>query len=199
MTPALRGQLEELERLGADREDANQVNHDVGEFLAGVALTLNAQRIVEVGTSYGYSGLWWCAALTHTGGKLHTLDVLEHKQASARVAFEAAGVAHLVESHLGNAQELLADADFLAGLARSEGTAEASIDLGFIDADKAPTHDYFLALWERLRVGGAIVTDNVISHRDQMGDYLERVKARDDAHSVTVPLRAGLEWTLKLR
>ena len=195
MTPALRGQLEELERLGADREDANQVNRDVGEFLAGVALTLNAQRIVEIGTSYGYSGLWWCAALTHTGGKLHTLDVLEHKQASARGAFEAAGVAHLVESHLGNAQELLATPEFLAGL----GGSDASIDLGFIDADKAPTHDYFLALWERLRVGGAIVTDNVLSHREQMGDYLERVKARDDAHSVTVPLRAGLEWTLKLR
>lgn len=192
MTTALRGQLEELERLGAERDDANQVNRDVGEFLAGVALTLNAQRIVEIGTSYGYSGLWWCAALAHTGGKLHTLDVLEHKQESARAAFEAAGVAHLVELHLGNAQELLADAEFVAGLG-------GQLDLGFIDADKAPTHDYFLAHWERLRVGGAIVTDNVTSHREQMGDYLERVKARDDAHSVTVPLRAGLEWTLKLR
>lgn len=187
--------IDELERLGAERDDANQVNRDVGEFLAGVAVALEARTIVEVGTSYGFSGLWWCAALARTGGTLHTIDVLEHKQAHALQAFDAAGVRSHVKSYLGNAQELLADADFLAGL----GQGEQPIDVAFIDADKAPTHDYFLALWARLRVGGAIVTDNVLSHREQMGDYLERVKARDDAHSVTVPLRAGLEWTLKLK
>lgn len=195
LTPTLSAQIDELERLGSERDDANQVNRDVGEFLAGVATVIGAKTIVEIGTSYGFSGLWWCAALARTGGTLHTIDVLPHKQEHALKAFTAAGVAERVQSYLGNAQELLVQRDFLAGLGAE---AELPIDVGFIDADKAPTHDYFLALWARLRVGGAIVTDNVISHREQMGDYLERVKARPDAHSVTIPLRAGLEWTIKL-
>ena len=71
MTTALASKIDELERLGKTRDDALQVPREEGELLAGIALAHNAQIVIEIGTSYGFSGLWWGAALKETGGQLH--------------------------------------------------------------------------------------------------------------------------------
>jgi predicted O-methyltransferase YrrM len=186
MTLALAAQIDEVERLAESRPDASQVSRSVGEFLAATALAHRARLIVEVGTSYGFSGLWWSAALAVSGGHLHTIDVSEKKFSSAKATFAAAGVAERVTNYLGKASEILPS---IAG----------TIDIAFIDADKSTTQTYFDLLWPKIRVGGAILTDNVISHQKEMGDYVANLRARQDAHSVTVPMRAGVEWTVKLR
>ena len=186
MTPALAAQIDETERLAKPRGDSMQVSRDVGELLTALALTLNAKTIVEVGTSYGFSGLWWSAALARTGGHLHTIDILEKKYADAKAAFNAAGVADRVTSYLGNGRNVVAGID-------------GPIDLVFIDADKPASQAYFDALWPKVRVGGGVLTDNVLSHKDEMADYVQGQRNRDDAHSVTIPIRAGMQWTVKLR
>lgn len=73
-----------------------------------------------------------------------------------------------------------------------------NIDVIFIDADKPSTRTYFDLLWPKLRVGGSVLTDNVISHRDQMADFVRYVRARSDAYSTLIPTHSGVEWTLKL-
>lgn len=186
MTQSLSYQIDEVERLAKPRGDAMQVSREQGELLTAIALSLNAKLIVEIGTSYGFSGLWWSAALAVTGGHLHTIDVMEKKYTTAKATFAAAGVADRVTSHLGNAREIL------TGI-------EGPIDVVFIDADKPASQSYFDLLWPKVRVGGAVLTDNVISHQQELGQYVRDLHARGDAHSVTIPLRAGLEWTVKLR
>ena len=186
LSPALAAQIDELDRLGKARDDAWQVPREEGELLASLALAHGARLIVEVGTSYGFSGLWWSAALGLTGGHLITTDVSEKKYSSSRATFAAAGVAGRVTSHLGDARQVL------TGM-------PGGIDLVFIDADKASTRVYFDLLWPKLRVGGAVLTDNVLTHPDELAEFVRHVRARPDAHSVQLPVGGGLEWTVKLR
>lgn len=185
LAPALAAQIDELERLASQRDDAYQITRAAGETLAAVAITTRAQVVVEVGTSYGFSGLWWAAALGVTGGHLHTIDVSEKKHAAAKEAFAAAGVVDRVTLYLGVASEIL------------PGAAEP-IDVAFIDADKPSTQTYFDLVWPKVRAGGAVLTDNVISHQQELTRYVSGLRARDDAHSVTLPIGGGLEWTVKL-
>ncbi len=185
MTAALAAKIDELEQLARSRTDAMQISRDQGELLAAAALAHRAKFIVEIGTSYGFSGLWWSAALAVTNGYLHTIDVSEKKYASAKSTFAEAGVSDRVISYHADGH------DVLANLANG-------IDIAFIDADKSSTQDYFDLLWPKLRVGGAVLTDNVLSHKREMGEYIARLRQRKDAHSTTIPIRAGLEWTVKL-
>lgn len=186
MTAALSAQIDEVERLAKPRGDAMQVSREQGELLTAIALAHRANLIVEIGTSYGFSGLWWSAALAMSGGHLHTIDVSEKKFSTAKATFANAGVADRVTNHLGDARQLL------PGI-------PGDIDLVFIDADKPSTRTYFDLLWPKLRVGGGVVTDNVISHWEKMTGFVDYVRSRSDAHSVQIPLRAGVEWTIKLR
>lgn len=186
LSPALAAQIDALDRLGQTRDDAWQVPRPEGELLAALAIAHRARLIVELGTSYGFSGLWWAAALAVTGGHLHTVDVSEKKYAASKAAFAAAGVAGRVTSHLGDARRVLT-------------AMPDAIDLAFIDADKASTRAYFDLLWPKLRVGGAVLTDNVLTHRNELAAFVVDVRARADAHSVQLPVGGGLEWTLKVR
>jgi predicted O-methyltransferase YrrM len=186
MTTALVEQIDEVERLAKPRGDSMQVSRQQGELLAAIALAHRAKLIVEIGTSYGFSGLWWSAALAGTGGHLHTIDVSEKKYRTAKTMFAAAGLADRVINYLGDARLILPN-------------LPDGIDVVFIDADKSSTKTYFDLLWPKLRVGGAVVTDNVISHQEEMAGFVDYVRSRSDAHSVQIPLRAGVEWTVKVR
>src|SRR5437762_11689423 len=121
--------IDELDALRT-RDDAWQVPRVEGDLLYHVALASRAKLIIEVGTSYGFSGLHWAAALTHTKGHLHTLDRDPKKFASSRETFTRAGVADVITNHLGDARELLK-------------TLEGLFDIAFIDADKPDTQAYF--------------------------------------------------------
>jgi predicted O-methyltransferase YrrM len=73
------------------------------------------------------------------------------------------------------------------------------LDLVFIDADKASSQLYLEIVWPKLRVGGAVLTDNILTHGEELSEFVDRIRARKDAHSVLLPVGNGLEWTIKLR
>jgi predicted O-methyltransferase YrrM len=186
LPPAIAAEIDKLDRLGKTRTDALQVPHIEGELLAAIAVAHGAKLIVEVGTSYGYSGLWWAAALAVTDGRLHTVDASEKKVAAARDTFRAAGVAERVTVHHGDARHVLP-------------TLPDGIDLVFLDADRPSEIGYFDLLWPKIRRGGGVLTDNVSTHPEQLVDYLRHVRGQPDAHTVELPVGNGLAWTLKLR
>jgi predicted O-methyltransferase YrrM len=185
MTAALSAQIDEVERLAKPRGDAMQVSREQGELPTAIALAHRAKLIVEIGTSYGFSGMWWSAALARSGGHLHTIDVSEKKHNTSKTTFAAARLADRVTNYLGDAWRILP-------------CLPDGIDVVFIDADKPSTRAYFDLVWPKIRVGGAVVTDNVISHQGEMAGLVDYVRSRDDAHSVQIPIRAGVEWTVKV-
>jgi predicted O-methyltransferase YrrM len=178
--------VDELESLGKTREDAWQIPRVEGEMLHQIALASGAQLIVEVGTSYGFSGLFWGAALKITGGRLITIDISQKKFDSSRATFARAGLSGIIENRLGDAREVLRE---LAG----------PIDLAFIDAEKPDTRAYFDLLWPRLRAGGSVLIDNALTHRAELAGMVQHLRGRTDASSTEIAIGNGVEWTIKLR
>ncbi len=177
--------IDELESLRSKRDDHWQVPRIEGDLLYQIALGSGARLIVEVGTSYGFSGLFWGAALKKTGGVLHTIDSSSKKFDSSKATFERAGLGKTIVNHLGDAMDVLP-------------TIAGPIDLAFMDSgDKKSTRALFDLIWPRVRAGGAVVTDNVTTHKAELADFIAYVRARADASSIEIPVGNGIEWTIK--
>src|SRR3954468_6286437 len=99
--------IEELDALKKTRDDHWQIPRPEGDLLHHIPLTANAKVIVEIGTSYGFSALFWGAALQQTGGRLHTIDIAQKKFDSSKETFKKAGLATTITNHLGDAQHVL--------------------------------------------------------------------------------------------
>jgi predicted O-methyltransferase YrrM len=127
-----------------------------GKLLHVLARSINAKRILEVGTLGGYSTIWLARALAR-GGKLITFEYEPKHAAVAQANIERAGLAHLVEIRIGRAIELLQK------IAAEGGGA---FDLVFIDADKPGNAAYFAWAMKMTRVGGLIIVDNVVREGD---------------------------------
>ena len=119
-----------------------------GKMLAVLAKTVNAKKILEIGTLGGYSAIWLARGLA-PGGRLITLEALEKHAALARENLARAGLGDRVEVRVGPALETLPR---LAG----------PFDLVFIDADKQNNPEYFRWALKLSRPGSLIVVDNVV-------------------------------------
>src|SRR5215469_2299617 len=94
--------LDEMVRL---HETYLSVPAEDGKALRLLTEAANAKNIVEIGTSTGYSGLWFCLALRATGGHLTTFEIDHGRAEQAREHFKAAGVENLVTVVEGDAHQ----------------------------------------------------------------------------------------------
>lgn len=131
-----------------------------GRLLRLLTEAMNAQHVVEIGTSNGYSAIWFCLALRSTGGKITTFEIDENRAALARKNFQRAGVEDLVTLEFGDAHEKV------AGI-------KGPIDIVFLDADKEGYVDYLEKLLPLIRPGGLVIAHNM--HRP--APYPEFIKA----------------------
>lgn len=178
------GVIDRVDRLRHEVNDTWQIPRVEGELLHHLALSMNARLIVEVGTSYGFSSLFWADAMARSGGHVHTIDMDPKKFAASREHFRAAGLDRFVTNHLGNALELLP-------------SVPDNIDLAFLDADKSQTQQYLDAVWPKLREGGSVLIDNATTHREQLAPCLQALRARTDASVIEVEVGNGLIWAIK--
>ena len=136
-------------------------------FLYLLAKIGGFQRMLEVGTSVGYSALHLAQAATSQAGTLISIDASADRQAQALAHLEEAGLASCVT---------LIEGDALTVLERLV-QEEQRFDLMFIDARKSEYRAY-LAYAERLLVaGGVLLADNTRSHRQQMLEFIEAINA----------------------
>jgi len=119
-----------------------------GKQLYLTALSIRAQRILEVGALGGYSAIWLARALP-ADGKLVTLEIDPKHADVARANLARAGLAAKVELHVGPAIESLPK-------------LQGPFDLVFIDADKQSNADYFAHALRLSRKGSVIIIDNVV-------------------------------------
>lgn len=123
-----------------------------GKLLQLLAQTVDARRILEVGTLGGYSAIWLARALP-AGGRLVTLEVDPKHARVAAANLARAGLEDRVDLRIGAA---------LDTLPRIEREAGPAFDLVFIDADKQNNAAYFDWALRLSRPGGVIVVDNVV-------------------------------------
>lgn len=160
------------------------ITPDTGQLLRILVQATRARRILEVGTSNGYSTLWLAWAATETAGHVTTLERAADKVALASANFARAGLSPWITVRQGTALEILAELD-------------GPFDLIFLDADRPNYLAYADALLPLLRVGGLLVTDNVVSHAGELPGFLARIKGDPTLDSVTVPVGNGEELTYR--
>lgn len=120
-----------------------------GRHLEFLARSVQATKILEIGTLCGYSAVCLARALPE-GGKLYTCEQSAHHAQVAREVFAELSLTSKIELIFGAALETLPT---LAD--------KAPFDLIFIDADKINYPNYFDWAVRHLRTGGLLVADNV--------------------------------------
>jgi caffeoyl-CoA O-methyltransferase len=133
------------------------VSADVGRLLTLLVSMTRAERVVEVGTLGGYSGIWLARGLA-PGGQLITIEREDKHADFAEREFASAGVGDRVRIERGAAL------DVLPRLAGELGPN--SLDVVFLDAVKVEYAEYLAIVGPMLRVGGLVLADNALSGGD---------------------------------
>ncbi|MEV0322100.1 O-methyltransferase [Streptomyces sp. NPDC050658] len=149
--PVLSGLRAETGALPAGH--ALQVMAEEGQLLALLVGLTGARTVLEIGTFTGYSTLCMARALP-PAGRVITCDITDRWPDIGRKYWERAGVAEKIDVRIGDAIETLGKLTAELG--------EESVDLAFIDADKANYPAYYEAALALLRPGGLAVVDNTL-------------------------------------
>jgi predicted O-methyltransferase YrrM len=151
-----------------------------GRFLRITTQAMNAKNVVEIGTSTGYSGIWFGMALQKTGGKLTTFEIDAQRAAAARANFKRAGMADIITLVEGDAHDEVKK-------------LKDPIDILFLDADKEGYIDYLTKLLPLVRPGGLIIAHNI---NPRMADPIYMKAITTDPNLETI-VRSGVSLTLK--
>ena len=174
----------------------NCISKNIGMFYDILLKSINAKNILEIGTSVGYSGLWFADAVMsnkQSNGQIITIDREKFKIDNARQNFEEAGVDSLIKIREGEARKILHEI--------KEEFSENYFDFIFIDADKESYIEYFDLCLPLVRKGGIIGADNILfpeRFNEMMADYLSHVRSKSNVQSVTIPIDNGEEVTIKI-
>ncbi|MGP5307455.1 O-methyltransferase [Vreelandella alkaliphila] len=179
--------LTELEQFGQENDAAIadrprrmlNITRDTGEFLSVLTQATNAKRVLEIGTSNGYSTLWLAQAAQKISGHVTTVELAEYKFDLAATNFERSGLSDYITSLQCEAGKLL------------ESVEDSSFDLLFLDSNRSE----YVQLWPNikrlLKGGGLLVVDNATSHADEMASFVALVSADPDFATCTVPVGNG--------
>ena len=114
--------LKELEKT---QHDFWNIAHETANFLSILIKATNRKNMLEIGTSNGYSGIWFGKALKENGGHLTTIEFYEERQSIAKENFKTCGVDDVITPIQGSAVMVL------------ENMPEnQEFDIVFIDANK---------------------------------------------------------------
>jgi len=164
----------------ADRLDRWRVlEPDAGRLVWFLAQALPARSIVEIGTSRGVSTLWLADAARSVGGHVLTVDVDPDAQDAARLSLEAAGLIDLVTFRVGDGGAVLAD------------LPDGSVDLVFLDAERAEYPSWWPHPVRVLRPGGLLVADNATSHPEEIAPLRDLIQSDDGMVMITVAVGKG--------
>jgi predicted O-methyltransferase YrrM len=187
LTGELDSLLAELERFGQANDGATaerarrmlNITRDTGEFLAVLVQATLARRVLEIGTSNGYSTLWLARAARAIEGAVTTVEQSGYKVGLASANFARAGLASAIAQIHDDAGRVLAR------------TAAAAFDLIFLDSERPEYPGWWPDLRRVLRPGGLLVVDNATSHPEQMAPLVALVKADPEFVTSLVPIGNG--------
>ena len=169
-----------------------------GRLLSIISKIISPTKILEIGTFTGYSTLCLSEGLTK-GGRIHTVDINEELYDFQRKYFKKSPFNDNIIQHLGNALEVIP-------------TMDNNFDLIFLDADKNNYPEYLDVLISKLKIGGVLLSDNVlwdgkvlnpISEKDistkAIVKYNKLLSQREDMDTVILPIRDGLTISRKIK
>jgi len=166
-------------------ERFRNVEPPTAELLGVLVRATGARRILELGTSNGYSTIWLADAAQDTGGAVVSVDVDAVRTELARENLRAAGLDERVE---------LRTADAADALARS---GDEAWEFVFLDAERPAYPSYVRDLVRTLAPGGVLAVDNVESHAHELVEFTELIEAEPGLTQTVVPVGAGLRLAVR--
>ena len=187
MTEALERLKAELERFGATNDAGTNerglrmlnITRDTGEFLAVLVRATAARRILEIGTSNGYSTLWLADAAREIHGSVTTIERSDYKVRLASNNFARSGLASCISVVHDEAGRVL------------RTTGDDAYDFIFLDSERPEYPGWWPDLRRALRAGGLLVADNATSHPEQMAPFVAIVTADPAFATCLVPVGNG--------
>lgn len=174
--------LQELDKKQREEGIANvqrlrQIPPETGRFLAILAASAPAGTYLEIGTSGGYSTLWLTLACKELGRRIITFEILKEKVEIAEETFREAHVEDVVQLVHGDAREHVRD--------------YKDVSFCFLDAEKEVYQECYEMVVPNMILGGILVADNVISHKDILHDMIEHVLNDRRVDAIVVPIGRG--------
>ena len=187
MDDKLASLLAELEQFGQINDQSItdrprrmlNITRDTGEFLALLVRATDARRILEIGTSNGYSTLWLASAAHDLGGQVTTVELSPFKVDMAAKNFARSGLANRITQLHEDASQVLAR------------QGDATIDLLFLDSERPEYPRWWPDIRRVLRPGGLLVVDNATSHAQEMAAFVALVHSDNQFASCLVPVGNG--------
>lgn len=187
--------LENSEKIEVEHDDKMlAISKETGQFFNILLKATKAKKILEIGTSVGYSTLWFVDAVLENEGKIITIEQNQSKVSRARKNFKEAGVSEHIEIKEGGAMQILHE------LADSAKLDHSKFDFVFLDADKENNIEYFDLVLPIVRVGGIIATDNILypeKFRPEMKKFVNHIKSKPNVQTLTLNLGNGEEISIK--
>ncbi len=154
-----------------------QVPPETGKFIALMLAYSPKGTALEIGTSAGYSTLWLALACRTRKRQINTFEVLDEKAKLAKETFRLANVEDVVKLIQGDARKLIKE--------------YSDVAFCFLDCEKEYYLECYNALIPRMIKGGILIADNVISHKEDLKDFLETVEKDQRVDSVIIPFKTG--------
>lgn len=168
---------------GADWRDRSllAVGPETGRLINIVARRLEAPTLLELGTSYGYSGIWLGDAARASGGRLITVELQDDKSAYAREMATKAGLADHIDFRVGDAVAMIE-------------ALPPGIDFVLLDLWKDLYVPCLEAFYPKLNPGAIVVADNMLRPGgEEVQVYGRAVRAKPGMTSVLLPVGTGIE------
>jgi caffeoyl-CoA O-methyltransferase len=166
------------------------ITPETARFYHKILLGIKARKILELGTSSGYSTLWFADAIMQNKPKIITIEKNSLKVRMAQANFEAAGVSDMIKIRHGQILDVL-----------SKIPDKPVFDFVLIDADKENITKYFESVLPKTKVGGIIATDNVLlpaKYQKFMRKYTYHIRQNKHTVTGTIPLGYGQEITMRI-
>jgi predicted O-methyltransferase YrrM len=156
------------------------VEPETAELLGVLVRAKRAKRVLEVGTSNGYSTIWLADAAEATGGEVLTVELDPARTALAREHVARAGLAQRVELRTEDAAQTL------------RSLPDHAFELTFLDAERPHYAGYWPDLIRTLAPGGLLAVDNAISHANELVAFRAVVDGDERVTQALLPIGAGL-------
>lgn len=171
-------------RHDAEQSDRSRrrlnLDPDEAALLSVVCQAMGATRVLEVGTSTGFSTLWLARAVSGRGGTVVSVDLDAGAQRAAAANLARVGLADAVELRCADGGAVLRE------------LPDGSQDVVFLDADRSRYAGWWPDPVRVLRTGGLLAIDNVLSHPDQVAEVRGLIEADQRLEGTVVPAGKGL-------
>lgn len=192
MEQQLRTLLRELEEKGRENDAQQQdrrykmlnLEPETAQLISMLVRTGRRKQLLEIGTSNGYSTLWLAWATKTVGGHVTSIDRDTHKQQLADENLQRAGLRQSVDLLCGDATKIVAN---IAG----------PFDCVFFDADRLSATAQLRLLLPKLTPNALVLADNVLSHPEEIAEYLKTLEGLPFFEHLVIPVGKGLSVAYK--